>query len=311
MAIIKKAKNINIQVTNNYTSISKVSHEESEEVIIEATKKNLELSSQKRAIMQGFGKDASKIETDECKEGIIKVSKQLIGKSSRDPGFKYDGSKAEDMFFADRPISSVSIQSDSIFRLDDSKLESYLNQLMKSLSIGDMETVAVEMADRFKSGTGGTYKSDVLNKEISNNPAFVKYNIKFLEQFKTELKNKKYDPSKMKIITMELLNFSSFWDKLSGLGITVHQVWSVKAEISDYSYNKCTKMWSGKLNYIFYDHFGLDLDDIVKHGNDKIPQYHTGDFFKAWYILQHYRSARPFITEMKREVYLGGNSDRD
>ena len=57
MAIIKKAKNINIQVANNYTSISKISHEQSEEVIIEATKKNLELSSQKRAIMQGFGKD--------------------------------------------------------------------------------------------------------------------------------------------------------------------------------------------------------------------------------------------------------------
>lgn len=59
MAIIKKAKNINIQVTNNYTSISKVSHEESEKVIIEATKQNLELSSQKKTILQGFGKDGT------------------------------------------------------------------------------------------------------------------------------------------------------------------------------------------------------------------------------------------------------------
>ena len=72
MAIIKKAKNINIQVANNYTSISKISHEECEEVIIEATKKNLELSSQKRAILQGFGKDSEKNEKKENGE-IIEI----------------------------------------------------------------------------------------------------------------------------------------------------------------------------------------------------------------------------------------------
>ncbi|MFC6269827.1 peptidoglycan recognition protein family protein [Frigoriflavimonas asaccharolytica] len=73
MAIIKKAKNINIQVANNYTSISKISHEQSEEVIMEATVGNLELSSQKRAIMQGFGKDSekNKHETDNKVESII------------------------------------------------------------------------------------------------------------------------------------------------------------------------------------------------------------------------------------------------
>ncbi len=53
----------------------------------------------------------------------------------------------------------------------------------------------------------------------------------------------------------------------------------------------------------------LDWDDIVKHGNDKIPQYHTGDFFKAWYILQHYRGARPFITEMTRTVFIAGHTN--
>ncbi|MET3036122.1 glycoside hydrolase family 19 protein [Chryseobacterium sp. NRRL B-14859] len=68
MAIIKKAKNINIQVINHYTSLSKVSHEESGEVIIEATKQNLELSSQKKTILQGFGKERNEsIENDEKK----------------------------------------------------------------------------------------------------------------------------------------------------------------------------------------------------------------------------------------------------
>ncbi|WP_294281831.1 DUF3289 family protein [uncultured Chryseobacterium sp.] len=309
MAILKKASNINIQVANNYTSLSKVSHEESGSVIIEATKQNLELSSQKRAILQGFGKDGKGEEG--CNEGVVKVSKKLIGKAKRDPGFNFDGTKAEDMFFADSPASSASIKNDPVFKKNDATLGAYLDQLMRSLSIGSMETVALEMADRFKKGTGGTYKSEVLNKEIANNAAFVTYHNKFLAELKKELKKNNYDPAQMAIISMSLLNFSSFWDKVSGLGITVHQVWSAKAEIIDYSYNRCTKVWNGKLKYTFYDHFGLDWDDIVKHGEDMIPQYHTGDFFKAWYILQHYRSAKPFITEMERNVVIGGNSDND
>lgn len=223
MAILKKANNINIQVANNYTSLSKVSYEESEEVIIEATKENLELSSQKRTILQGFGKDGTRGD-DGCKEGVIQVSSQLIGKARRDPGFKTDGTKAEDMYFADRPTSSASIQNDPVFKFNDATLEAYLDQLMKSLSIGSMETVALEMSSRFKQGTGGTYKSTILNNEISNNPAFVKYNSSFTNQFKTELKKVHYDVTKINVITMDLLNFSSFLDKATGLGITIHQV---------------------------------------------------------------------------------------
>jgi hypothetical protein len=309
MAIVKKANNINIQVSNNYTALCKVSNEESEHVIIEATKQNLELSSQKRAILQGFGKDGKGDEG--CKEGVIKVSQKLIGKAKRDPGFNFDGTKAEDMYFADKPASSASIQNDPVFKLNDATLGAYLDQLMESLSIGDMETVALEMSDRFKKGTGGTYKSEILNKKIAGNSAFTAYHTKFLTDLKNELKKNDYDPSSMAIIPMGLLNFSSFMDKATGLGITIHQVWSAKAEILNYSYNKCTKMWSGKLKYTFYDHYGLDWDDIVKHGGDRIPQYHTGDFFKAWYILQHYRTAKPFTTEMEESIELNGNSDKD
>ncbi|AKK73013.1 hypothetical protein OK18_10660 [Chryseobacterium gallinarum] len=85
MAIIKNAKNINIQVANHYTSLSKISHEESEEVIIEATKQNLELSSQKRAIMQGFGREGAISNDDNADEGskdegpIITITNQKVG----------------------------------------------------------------------------------------------------------------------------------------------------------------------------------------------------------------------------------------
>lgn len=71
MAIIKNAKNINIQVSNNYTSLSKVSHEEAQQVTIEATKQNLELSSQKKAILQGFGKGGALTEDEDKSDGQI------------------------------------------------------------------------------------------------------------------------------------------------------------------------------------------------------------------------------------------------
>ena len=35
--------------------------------------------------------------------------------------------------------------------------------------------------------------------------------------------------------------------------------------------------------------------DIVKFGDKPF----AGDGFKAWYILQHYRNAKPFVTEVK------------
>lgn len=39
----------------------------------------------------------------------------------------------------------------------------------------------------------------------------------------------------------------------------------------------------------------LDAPDIEKFGGYSF----LGDGFKAWYILQHYRNAKPFVTEVK------------
>ncbi|MET0067184.1 MAG: DUF3289 family protein [Candidatus Thiodiazotropha sp.] len=231
----------------------------------------------------------------------------LVGKAKRDPGFNFDGTPAEDMQFADAPAKSAAIRSDPVFAQTDKQLNDGMISLMESLSIGAMETVALEMQKRFSSGKGGVYTSDALNKEIANNSALVKYHNKFLAQLKRNLSHAGMDPRKITRISMGLLDFSSFWDKVSGLGITVHQVWSVKAELLNFHLDGCSGFWSGELLYTFYDHFGLDWEDIVKNGDRILPQYHTGDYFKAWYILQHYRTARPFITQMTRKVFIGGH----
>ncbi len=281
---------------------------EASKIRLSATDGNLNFFSPKNVVTQGkengvLFKNYEQTE-EECDKGIIKINSIVVGKAKRDPGYNFDGTRAEDMYYADEPERSASIKKDPMFLESDAILGACLDQLMTSLSIGDMETVALEMSSRFQKGTGGMYTSEILDKKIANHSQFVNYHYTFLEKLKQELQKVSFDPNKMDIIPMSLLHFSSFWDKVSGLGITVHQVWSVKAELKDYKYNKCTQRWSSKLLYTFYDHFGLDWDDIVKHGEDRVPQYHTGDFFKAWYILQHYRSAKPFITKIEREVMI-------
>ena len=286
------------------------SYKEAEFINIRAESGNFELATPKEIVYNG--KDGGK-KLNDFKEKkpvtpkVIKVAHKLIGKSKRDPGYNTDGTEAEDMMFKDRPARSVSITKDEMFSHTSETLGLYLDQLMRSLSIGDMETVALEMSSRFKNGTGGIYKSTTLDKEIENNKVTITFHDNFLNTFKNELKLVKYDPNRLKLITMKLLNFSSFWDKVSGLGITIHQVWSVKAEIKNYVYYEATGKWDCELIYTFYDHFGLDWDDITKHGEDRIPQYQTGNCFKAWYILQHYRNAKPFIAEMKKTVKISGN----
>ncbi|HFE47711.1 MAG TPA: DUF3289 family protein [Chromatiaceae bacterium] len=245
----------------------------------------------------------------------------LVGKARRDPGFNFDGSPAEDMMAGDKPAKSAAIRSDPMFNKSDDELNAYMRSLMTSTSIGDMETVALEMQKRFADATGGTYHSAILDAEIANNPAFVTYHGAFLKKLIPAITNsvRGYSPSSLPPsmaslvnplnitpLTMSLLNFSSFWDKISGLGITVHQVWSAKAELKDFHVESSGRFWLCWLHYTFYDHFGLDWEDILKHGDDRLPKYHTGDQFKAWYILQHYRTAKPFITEMSRKVYISG-----
>ncbi len=270
-----------------------------------ATNGNIELAAERHVSFQS----AEKVQYAKYtapKTTTITVANKLIGKAKRDPGFNFDGTKAEDMEAGDKPAKSAAIMKDEVFGYSDGTLNAYLKQLMTSLSVGDMQTVAVEMQEKFCAGSGGTYSSDILNKEVVKNAATEAYNTSFVNDFRAALKSAAYDPNAMSLISMKLLNFSSFWDKVTGLGITIHQVWSAKAELKNYVYTQAKKTWSGEIHYTFYDHFGLDWEDILKHGGDMIPQYHTGDFFKAWYILQHYRSAKPFITEVKLHVAVSG-----
>lgn len=223
----------------------------------------------------------------------------LVGKARRNPGFNFDGTPAEDMQSGDQPPSASSLAKERIFAETDAELEERLRDLVKSLSTGAMEAVALRMVDHFIGGTGTAFEDATLNDEVRNNPAFLEYHRRFSANLAAAIAACDYDLNRIKPVPMDLLNFSSLSDKIGGLGITIHQVWSAIADVSDFVVNCGTRRWSGRLHYTLYDHFGLDWADIEKHGDDHMPRPGTGNGFKAWYILQHYRQARPFITEIR------------
>lgn len=97
-------------------------------------------------------------------------------------------------------------------------------------------------------------------------------------------------------------NFSTKQDSLMGLRVLINDIWGYDIEIEKYQITGNTI--SGKLKIIFFDHFGLDDNDIKKFGNSL-----NGDGFKAWYFLQHYKGYTqidsdgreyyaPFITQI-------------
>ena len=74
----------------------------------------------------------------------------------------------------------------------------------------------------------------------------------------------------------------------------------VKIEVTNFSVSG--SVYTCKLHYTFYDHFGLDSPDVEKYG--------FLDGFKGWFILQHYSkyegTYKPFLTLMEFDVTFNG-----
>ncbi|WP_426485420.1 DUF3289 family protein [Flavobacterium sp. 2] len=78
-----------------------------------------------------------------------------------------------------------------------------------------------------------------------------------------------------------------FDDNTSGLRIAINDVWTYQIYITRYKVNG--NHFEMGLEYINYDHFGLDFPDIHKYDQD---------IFYASFVLQHFKNYKPFITKI-------------
>ena len=158
------------------------------------------------------------------------------------------------------------------------------------------------------------------NSTLTNKVKWHKKTAKYVnyttKEFREQLKEFNWDIYKFKYTKENRLNYryvqrmSDLYDKkiyepafygyedlLSGLKVTIDSFWGHKIEIVSYKKQSDGK-YKVTLKYTFYDHYGLDKEDIEKFGGKKILS--AGKGFRAWYILQHYdkykSKYKPFVT---------------
>lgn len=63
--------------------------------------------------------------------------------------------------------------------------------------------------------------------------------------------------------------------------------------------------YTATIKYTAQDHFGLDTTDIMN------PKFHHFDFFRIWFVLQHYNqfAFKPFFTNMETLIEISGSKN--
>ena len=87
-------------------------------------------------------------------------------------------------------------------------------------------------------------------------------------------------------------------DFSNGLGVMINGIQHVIVVANDYYYDPCKGEYYIKLQYVFYDVFGLDDDDIRQFGADGGWDSKASQGITAWWQLQHQHGYAPLITRI-------------
>lgn len=181
--------------------------------------------------------------------------------------------------------------------VENSKQE--MKDLMKLCSAFEWKTLAMKMYDRFCSNDDSDYKNKLLNKLFTGHEKTKTCIKNFRERFEEYIKKYNYD-----IISFDINDFhksiygeynekgepgidrpkfdSYVSDGLTGPMICFHDTQGFNVDAEDVKIKN--GKFACKLRFDFYDHFGLDSEDLNKF--DIYPILRTG--FQGWYILQHF-----------------------
>jgi len=179
---------------------------------------------------------------------------------------------------------------------------------------GELDDNFHSMIDFFRlnSSTDAKYKDDRLTNAIANHERTTGFIAGFgnllherlnsvinlsklkVSDTKSQFIRKEYDetkggdPSILGIVGLQNLPSLAYSDKLSGLGISVNGTQAY--DISLLSFTCEGNSYKGQFKLDIFDHFGLDATDILA------DKFRKNENFVSWYMLQHLREYRPFIT---------------
>ena len=185
----------------------------------------------------------------------------------------------------------------------DNELFDIFNDKARYVSRDKLEDNIIRMILKMQNKEGGEYSHpDLTNAVIDheNTKIFIskvkKWAIAYLklDRFKNNIDELRISDDSEGIIyhsnfkkEVDKPRFNNYSDTLSGIQIAINDVWSYKISLTHYFLKNNEP--HGELHFDFYDHFGLDYPDIEKYDND---------VFIAWFVLQHFRDYKPFITRV-------------
>lgn len=235
--------------------------------------------------------------------GIKRLKKELYdeeyNKSVKAGNKDWLKTKEETADLLAKKLSEVRIEKIKQFlKKDNDKLFSIFRDDMWYFASGDVKKVAQDMVDKVKTNAGGEYSNNSLTEAViahEKSQAFIKGVQDVIKDHMVSSKGAidklEIKDDKNGILYQELIKNKVdrpiFHDKVSGLGITINDVWAYQVYITSYKRNG--NNYEMSLDIIYWDHFGLDYPDIHKFSND---------IFSAWFILQHFRSFKPLITKV-------------
>lgn len=243
----------------------------------------------------------------ENKAGFTKLRNQLRQEI-------YDTNKQERWFnitsrdnYADEKADKLIKKVENFSKKTDAELFEIFNNKAESFSQSKLEDNIKRMIAKMQRNEGGEYSHiDLTNAVIQheNTIKFVnevkKYVVKYLKKYSSDISileikddgtgiiyEDMVDSKKPKDEQVNKPRFNNYTDALSGIQIAINDVWAFQIYLSKYYMTNNDP--HGELYFNFYDHFGLDYPDIEKYDYD---------IFIAWFILQHFRGYKPFITKV-------------
>lgn len=225
----------------------------------------------------------------------------LFARSMKRPGKTLTGETAEDMLCADKTPEEVR-RMHRLFGLQlkasDKELfaDMYMLAGMGSLSGGGELLTA--LIGHFKGSTGTPFSNAYMDQKLKEHPSFHTFVYQkgegVLDNLIKQLRkilgniNKIYILQKGEIIS-DRTKFNTLKDKLNGMTLAVDDTSAYEVYVDDYKLT-APNTFNCNLRIIVYDNYGLDAADIAKYG--------TIAGFRAWYVLQHVRGYKPFLTKM-------------
>ena len=241
------------------------------------------------------------------------LSCRLIYQSARSKGVTADNKTAPDMTYNDYTFNQIAALHPyfeyQLKESADTLFHEFSSMATDFFATGKMNDVILDMIQHFRYGNGKPYSNSVLTQEVKNHSSTQN----FINGVKDIIKNQlafnggnlgalDYATLKNKIGNLTRPSFSTWYDRIHGLTITINDTWGNNVQVINYKVSG-TK-FSGTLRFNIYDHFGLDQPDVEKIYGDLAG-------FRAWFTLQHYQGFKgqykPFVTEIYFDIPFEGN----